>query len=615
MPLIAHNFVRVRYLFATSVLALLGALFLIGALVWSFSPFLDAYALRSKSEFLYSLFYKLPLGPVEATSTTGVARSIPVLLYHGEGSDSDLPTSVFVQQMRALKADGWQTITLEQFDQWEKGKLTLPDKSFLLTFDDGRKDTYYNADPVLEDVGYNAVMFVITGFSLPSSGAKSDFYLNQTELTAMQESGRWELESHGDQDHRQYSIQSTTDLTHKATTLNDGHFLSNKFWETSADRFETDAEFTQRIRSDLTTSKQILENDFNSSVIAYAYPFNDFGEDTVNFPGSEAIVDSVVPSIYSYAFYQTWDQNGDTFNYPETGNGPDSETYMVKRIEPDASWSGQDLITALDEGRAKDIPYTSSSFADDWVTTWGSVARGQALTLTAASTTSGASTFLNGSNGWTNYLFTVQFTRTPGTSLSLLARNTNDRDYVRCAFSDGSVDIETNLNDEERVVAHASGYDFEELQGSVGVGIYGSQVVCYVGATPIVSAYVAGGVLSKGGIGISIWNKNIAAARATVSHVSVSSFSGAVVAAPLPAPVSAAAAPIAVSVAAAPEEAPTNPISTAPPSDPPPSLPPQVTSTSSPQASTTRARIGGTLLRFMNASDGARPSSVFRAGR
>src|SRR5262249_2396162 len=160
----------------------------------------------------------------------GDARSIPVLLYHGEGATSNMPTSVFVEQMRALKADGWHTITMQQFDAWERGRLQLPDKSFLLTFDDGRKDTYYQTDPVLRDLGFHAVMFVITGFSMPADNKDSNFYLNKTELADMAASGRWELESHGNLDHASYLVQSTTDLSQAASSTQ-GHYLSDKFWD------------------------------------------------------------------------------------------------------------------------------------------------------------------------------------------------------------------------------------------------------------------------------------------------------------------------------------------------------------------------------------------------
>ena len=80
------------------------------------------------------------------------AKSVPVLLYHGVVDKSDganiLPED-FKNQMFVLKKAGWQTITLDDFYAFMRGEKQVPDKSFLLTFEDGRKDSHYPVDPLL----------------------------------------------------------------------------------------------------------------------------------------------------------------------------------------------------------------------------------------------------------------------------------------------------------------------------------------------------------------------------------------------------------------------------------------------------------------------------------
>ncbi len=504
------------------LVSILVFLFVNGA--WALVAHAEEKIAMSESQFWYWLFYQLPDGnAVSATSVpSGDARSIPVLLYHGEGATSDMPTSVFVDQMRALRAAGWRTITMEQFDAWERGQIQLPDKSFLLTFDDGRKDTYYQADPVLKDTGFQAVMFVITGFSLPSGGKQSDFYLNRTELADMVSSGRWELESHGNADHATYAVQSTTDLSQTASTTQ-GHFLSNKFWDTSGDRFETNAEFAARVEADMRASKETLESDFGGTVIAFAYPFNDYGQGTVNFPGSVATLDRIIPSIYAYTFYQTWSQNGDTFNYPLANNGPGTSAYMKKRIEPQASWSGQDLLSILDAASAKPLPYASASFGPEWVGTWGLAANTpEGLALAAKTQTSGAAAFLNGSGWWTNYYVDAIVNWQSGSNVSLLARNMNDVAYVACAFSATSVSIEQHFEGGQREIAaaHAS-LAVPSLRVDLGMAVSGSNVTCYENGKAVVGGS-APDMGTQGGIGIEIWDKTDGVARATVKKVSVS---------------------------------------------------------------------------------------------
>jgi peptidoglycan/xylan/chitin deacetylase (PgdA/CDA1 family) len=482
----------------------------------------EEYVTMNQSSLWYWLRYNLTGNTLSSYASVpepdGGARSVPVLLYHGEGATSGMPFSVFVDQLRALKAAGWHTITMKEFDAFIEGSAPLPQKSFLLTFDDGRKDTYYQADPVLKDLGFNAVMFVITGFSLPAPGKKdSQFYLNKTELGDMVASGRWELESHGNQDHGTYAVESTTDLSKTATTT-EGHFLSNKFWNEGANAFESDADFASRVRADLVSSKEALESTFGITVNSFAYPFNDFGQNTVNFPGSEAILDGIVPSVYQFAFYQTWPTNGDTFNYPGINNGLGSSGYMIKRIEPKATWSGTDLLSILNTGYAKPLPYESSSFGTEWVDTWGAATGGTSLSLAASPTTSGASAFLNGSGWWTNYLIRATATLHTGT-VSLLARNQSDSRYVACTFDQNGASIQVHSGSTPILLAssHAA-----PGTGAVtlGMAVFGTMVVCYENGNAVVSAE-APNAPSQGGIGFEVWDRALGSASASVQHVSV----------------------------------------------------------------------------------------------
>ena len=109
------------------------------------------------------------------------AKSIPVLLYHGiiEKPDGEnMLIDNFRDQMFALKKAGWQTVSIEDFYKFMKGEKNLPEKSFLLTFDDGRKDSYYPVDPILKALDYNAAMFVISGRSLCEESKTSQFNIS-----------------------------------------------------------------------------------------------------------------------------------------------------------------------------------------------------------------------------------------------------------------------------------------------------------------------------------------------------------------------------------------------------------------------------------------------------
>src|SRR5262249_25580016 len=153
----------------------------------------------------------------------------------------------------------------------------------------------------------------------------------------------------------------------------------------------------------------------------------------------------------------TWPQNGDTFNYPLINNGPGTTAYMIKRIEPDPSWSGAKLLGAMDAGSAKSLPYQSNSFGEEWVGTWGTATKNAAgLALSATPKTSGADAFLNGSGWWTNYYFSAVIDWQNGESVSLIARNHDDETYLACAFTPTEAVVELHQNGGAVELARAS---------------------------------------------------------------------------------------------------------------------------------------------------------------
>ncbi|UAC49813.1 polysaccharide deacetylase family protein [Bacillus aquiflavi] len=107
------------------------------------------------------------------------AEKVPVLMYHRIIADEDL-TSVhrdengkiydtivtvnqFKEQMKFLHDNNFTTLTLKEFEAFMDKKLDVPEKSVYITFDDGFKDNYANAYPVLNEYGFKATIFLITG--------------------------------------------------------------------------------------------------------------------------------------------------------------------------------------------------------------------------------------------------------------------------------------------------------------------------------------------------------------------------------------------------------------------------------------------------------------------
>ncbi len=127
--------------------------------------------------FLWLVFSPTPAG-------------IPVLEYHevADSVDDDayvynVPPEEFRQQLDYLKSQGYTTISMLDYMKAKKGKMELPAKPIILTFDDGYEDNYTTLLPILEEYGMKATVYVIT-----NQIGQPD-YLNWDQLRDMQNRG------------------------------------------------------------------------------------------------------------------------------------------------------------------------------------------------------------------------------------------------------------------------------------------------------------------------------------------------------------------------------------------------------------------------------------------
>lgn len=104
-------------------------------------------------------------------------QEIAVLNYHffydptiGEACNEGICLTVqkFEEQLTYLRNNGYKTLTMAEFKQWMYNDLDLPEKSILITIDDGAMGTgKHNGNkliPLLEKYNLHATLFLITGW-------------------------------------------------------------------------------------------------------------------------------------------------------------------------------------------------------------------------------------------------------------------------------------------------------------------------------------------------------------------------------------------------------------------------------------------------------------------
>ena len=96
------------------------------------------------------------------------ASRIPVLTYHnitdGKTNPDDgllISAENFDRQMKYLHDNGYKTLTMDEFRQWHEGRLEVPVKSCVITFDDGQAGVYYFAYPIIKKYGQAATVFCV----------------------------------------------------------------------------------------------------------------------------------------------------------------------------------------------------------------------------------------------------------------------------------------------------------------------------------------------------------------------------------------------------------------------------------------------------------------------
>jgi peptidoglycan/xylan/chitin deacetylase (PgdA/CDA1 family) len=172
--------------------------------------------------------------------------SIPVLMYHSIAQENEsgahpyyrtaTAPSVFAAQMEALHNAGFSVIGIEEALQ-RVSTAQKVENSVVITFDDGYRNFYTNAFPVLARHGFTATMFLPTAHI----GHKTLSFKGKACLT-------WpevrELRQHG------MCFGSHT-VTHPQLR-------------------DLDA---RSIREELGVSKQIIEQELDCAVLSFSYPY------------------------------------------------------------------------------------------------------------------------------------------------------------------------------------------------------------------------------------------------------------------------------------------------------------------------------------------------------
>lgn len=212
------------------------------ALAWRVSQFNEAAPLRPGQTVVVPLTNRNPIG----VYASGV-QTVPVLCYHRFGpraSKLNVTPAAFEAQMEYLARNGYAVISMKRLARFLEGKEGLPEKSVVITIDDGYRSTFEIAYPILRKFGFPATVFLYTDFVGASDA------MTWAQMKEMSAGGLIEIQPHS---------KSHANLTLRLPG-------------------ETDARYRERIRREVDAPVAVIRDRLAEPTFTFAYPYGDVNE-------------------------------------------------------------------------------------------------------------------------------------------------------------------------------------------------------------------------------------------------------------------------------------------------------------------------------------------------
>lgn len=174
----------------------------------------------------------------------------------------------FVNTIEYFKSHGFSFVSLDDVIKANQGEKDIPDKSILLTFDDGYVSFYDFVYPILESYNIPSVLAVVTEWvdgNKPKTLEHEIMTWNQ--IKEVSESPLIEVVSHSHDLHKGivYNPQGNT----AAISV---HYS----YDSVKQIYESKEEYQERIRQDIEQSKTLLESKTGQKVRAVAWPYGKY---------------------------------------------------------------------------------------------------------------------------------------------------------------------------------------------------------------------------------------------------------------------------------------------------------------------------------------------------
>ena len=185
------------------------------------------------------------------------------------------------QHILYLKAEGYYFADLGEYIAYCKGEVSLPEKTVMLTFDDGYASFYNKAYPLLKKHRVPAMLAMVTSWMDGKRPADVRALVSWEQLQEMEASGLVTVVSHTDSLHTQRVVTPQGSV---------GSIIQNRLFVQGA--YETDAAYTRRLRNDLRYVQQKFKDKLGHKARAIVWPYGRYSGKAVAIAKEEGFESS-----------------------------------------------------------------------------------------------------------------------------------------------------------------------------------------------------------------------------------------------------------------------------------------------------------------------------------
>ncbi|MEG0069348.1 MAG: polysaccharide deacetylase family protein [Cetobacterium sp.] len=229
---------------------------------------------------------------------------MPVIMYHRVIKDESekgvhgtyVTVKQFEEQMSYLKKKGFETVTFkDMLNNKYKQRFDKDKKWIMLTFDDGYKDNYENAFPILKKYEFKGIIYILDGLSY----------------------NKWDVENKNNPE-KKFTLMNKEELLEMQN-------YGIEFGGHTSSHPELAKLPIEKAKNEISTSKVTIEKMVGKELLSFAYPYGSLNQDVKQIPKEVGYRFAVATDSGSLTF------SDDLFEIRRIGIFPTNNLFNFKR--------------------------------------------------------------------------------------------------------------------------------------------------------------------------------------------------------------------------------------------------------------------------------------------